>query len=134
MPYDRRLTDRRGDDILGEPIERLNKDRRDEDRRDSPRIPQRLWVKDPAESGLFHVFDGEVSLGGASWATPWPPLSDHIEVRFRIPELDGELCAPARVIRTTPENGDLKVQVVFKDLRLKQELALARYLEMWQAA
>ena len=132
MTYDRRHKERRTDTRVREPISRLGDDRREEERRESPRVPQRLWVKDPAESGLFHVFDGEVGLGGASWATPWPPLSDHIEVRFRIPELEDELCAPARVIRTAPENGDLRVQVVFKDMRLKQELALARYLEAWQ--
>jgi hypothetical protein len=132
MPYDRRERERRTDWRVTEPIERLNSDRREEDRRDSPRVPHRIWVKDPAESGLFHVFDGEVSLGGASWATSWPPLSDHIEVRFRIPDLEDELCAPARVVRTTPEDGDLKVQVEFKPMQLKQELALARYLEAWQ--
>lgn len=132
MPYDRREKERRNDKRVTEAISRQRPDRRDEERRDSPRVPQRLWVKDPAESGLFHVFDGEVSLGGASWETPWPPLSNHIEVRFRIPELEDELCAPAHVIRTSPEDGDLKVQVQFKAMPLKHELALARYLEHWQ--
>jgi len=132
MPYDRRECERRSDWRVFETLERKNSDRRAEERRDSPRVPHRIWVKDPAESGLFHVFDGEVGLGGASWATPWPPLSDHIEVRFRIPDLEAELCAGARVVRTSPEDGDLKVQVEFKPMGLKQELALARYLEAWQ--
>ncbi len=132
MPYDRRENERRNDNRVVEAISRHKADRREEDRRDSPRVPQRLWVKDPAESGLFHVFDGEVSLGGASWATAWPPLSNHVEVRFRIPDLEDELTAAAHVVRTAPEDGDLKVQVKFKTIGLKQELALARYLENWQ--
>jgi hypothetical protein len=134
MPYDRRYAERRTDWRVFESLERKDSDRRAEERRDSPRVPHRIWVKDPAESGLFHVFDGEVSLGGASWTTPWPPLSDHIEVRFRIPDLEDELCAKAHVIRTSPEDGDLKVQVAFKGMKLKQELAFARYLEAWQAS
>lgn len=132
MTYDRRLKERRTDHRVEEPISRSGQDRRAFERRDSPRVPHRLWVKDPAESGLFHVFDGEVSLEGASWSTPWPPLSNQVEVRFRIPDLEDELSAPAHVVRTAPEDGDLRVLVMFKGLKLKQELALARYLEAWQ--
>ena len=94
--------DRRQRSLIEESLERLD-ERRNDERRDSPRLYLRMWVADPLEGGVPQVFDGEVGLGGASWATRYPPLGKNVEVRFRIPELDDEVFAPASVIRTTDD-------------------------------
>lgn len=125
---DRRNTERRQLGLVPEAIERKST-RRSEERRASPRVPRRLWVVDTVEGGVPRVFDGEVGLGGASWDTTYPPLSTKFEVRFRLPEHDQEVKAAAKVIRLLESEGDTRVQVVFTDLPLRHELALARYLD-----
>jgi hypothetical protein len=128
MLYDRRALERRTLGLVPEPIERKS-DRRDEERRDSPRVPRRLWVVDSNEGGVPKVFDGEVGLGGASWNTAFPPMSEYFEVRFRVPEYEEEVKLPAKVCRVVTQGEDNRVQVVFTDLPLRHELALARYLD-----
>ena len=120
--------DRRRFDALGEPLER-DGDRRDEERRGTPRLSQRLWIADPVEGGVDKVFDGELGLGGASWITRYPPLSSTVEVRFRVPTTSEEVSAHAKVIAMRPYDGETHVRVMFTDLELKGELALARYLD-----
>ena len=133
MTWDRRDgSERRRLGLVPENLERSGRDRRAEERRDSPRIPQRLWVKDDAESGLFHVFDGEVGLGGASWTTRWPPLDGNVEVRFRIPDLHEEVAAPARIVRVSEDGDEARVHVVFNKMKVRTELALARHLQNWE--
>lgn len=126
--YDRRAAERRSLGLVPEALER-KKARRTEERRASPRVPRRLWVVDHVEGGVPKVFEGEVGLGGASWSTGYPPLSEHLEVRFRVPEHEEVVSASARVARIAELNGDTRVQVIFTDLPLKHELALARYLD-----
>ena len=126
--YDRRGEERRTLGLVPEPIER-SRERRDEERRDSPRVPRRLWVVDAHEGGVPKVFDGEVGLGGASWNTAFPPLSETFEVRFRVPEYEEEMKLPAKLSRVVAQGNDNRVQVTFTDLPLRHELALARYLD-----
>ena len=68
-------------------------------------------------------------MGGASWSTGYPPMADQLEVRFRVPEHDEEVKASAKITRIAEINGDTRVQVIFTNLPLKHELALARYLD-----
>jgi len=128
VSHDRRSRiDRRHLNLVPEPLERFG-ERRGEERRTSPRVSQRLWVVDPNESGLPQVHEGEIGLGGASWWTRYPPLSDRVDVNFRLPE-GFEFRTRARVLRIVEDHGDHRVQVRFTDVSLKDELALARYLE-----
>ena len=120
--------DRRHLKLVAEPLERFAERRVDEERRTSPRAPLRLWVVDPGESGVPAVYEGEVSLGGASWWTRYPPLAAEVDIHFRLPE-GFELKARARVLRIMDDGSDHRVQVKFTDLPVKGELALARYLE-----
>lgn len=127
---DRRQRQRRREkEIVGEAIQRKVPERREEERRDSVRVARRIWVMDPQEGGTFKVFPGEVSLGGASWKTPWPPLSKELDVRCRLPGFEDEWKASALVKQIDGEEGDLRVRVVFTNLTLRSELALARYLD-----
>jgi hypothetical protein len=126
--YDRRAMERRAMGLVPEAIERKS-ERREEERRSSPRVPRRLWVVDSNEAGVPKVFEGEVGLGGASWNTAFPPLSEHFEVRFRVPDHDEEVKLPARLARVVAMGDDNRVQVVFTDLPLRHELAIARYLD-----
>ena len=84
---------------------------------------------DSVEGGVPRVYEGEVGLGGASWTSGYPPLAEQFEVRFRVPEHDEEVKAAAKIARIAEVNGDTRVQVVFTDLPLRHELALARYLD-----
>lgn len=126
--YDRRAAERRSLGLVPEALERKSA-RRGEERRSSPRVPRRLWVVDTVEGGVPKVYEGEVGLGGASWFTGFPPMADEFEVRFRVPEHDEEVKAAAKIARISDEHGDMRVRVVFTDLPLRHELALARYLD-----
>src|SRR4051812_34591523 len=99
----RKHIDRRRLDLVAEPLERYS-ERRGPERRASPRVHQRLWVADPAEGGVPQVHEAEISLGGASWWTRYPPLARDIDVTFRMPE-GFELRAKARVMRVL-DDGD----------------------------
>jgi hypothetical protein len=119
--------DRRRLNLVPEALERFAERRADE-RRTSPRVPQRLWVVDPNEHGVPQVHEGEIGLGGASWWTRYPPLAERVDVHFRLP--DGfEFRTRAHVLRVLDDGEDHRVQVRFTDVGLKDELALARYLE-----
>ncbi len=128
MLSDRREMERRALGLVPEAIERKS-ERREEDRRASPRVPLRLWVVNSDEGGVPNVFEGEVGLGGASWNTEFPPRSESFEVCFRVPEHEEELKLPAKLARIVPMGSDNRVRVVFTDLPLRHELALARYLD-----
>ena len=54
---------------------------------------------------------------------------DKFEVRFRVPEHHEAVTATAKIARIAEINGDTRVQVIFTDLPLRHELALARYLD-----
>jgi hypothetical protein len=126
--FDRRSVERRAMGLVPEPIERKG-NRRGEERRASPRVARRLWVVDSVEGGVPHVYEGEVGLGGASWATGFPPLAEKFEVRFRVPDHAEEVTASAKIIRDSAAGDETRVRVIFTDLPLRHELALARYLD-----
>ena len=126
--YDRRGAERRALGLVPEAIERKS-NRRSEERRTSPRVPRRLWVVVSVEGGVPKVYEGEIGLGGASWRTDYPPLADQIEVRFWVPEHEEEVKATAKIARVALVGDDTRVQVIFTDLPLRHELALARYLD-----
>ena len=126
--YDRREAERRELGKVPESIERRSP-RRVEERRSSPRVPRRLWVVDSVEGGVPKVYEGEIGLGGASWLAGYPPMAAEFEVRFRLPEHEEEVKAAVKIARVADVDGDTKVQVMFTDLPLRHELAIARYLD-----
>jgi hypothetical protein len=128
MTERRSQIDRRHLELVPEPLERYDQRRVGEERRNSPRFPMRLWVADALEGGVPAVYEAEMSLGGASWWTRYPPIASEVDVHFRLSELH-EHTAHARVLRILEDGTDRHVQVQFTDMSLKTELALARYLE-----
>ena len=125
---ERRATERRPLSLVADSIER-KKERRAEERRISPRLPRRMWIEDPLEGGIARVVEGEVGLGGASWTAAYAPLASKVEVRFRVPEHSEEIIAHAAVLSAREEDSAMRVRVVFTDLALRSELALANYLD-----
>ncbi len=125
---ERRATERRHLALVTDSIER-KQERRAEERRTSPRLPRRMWIEDPLEGGIARVVEGEVGLGGASWTTPFAPLASNVEVRFRVPDHSEEIIATAAVLSAREEDSTMRVRVVFTDLALRSELALANYLD-----
>lgn len=120
--------DRRLRDLIPEPLTRV-KDRRDNERRDSPRVSMRFWIRslEPA-SGLPHAYEGQLGLGGVTFWTPYPPASPTVEVGLRIYSWPDEFNARGRVVREQIDENMTQVHVVFDELPIQQELALARYL------
>ena len=124
MP-ERRLSDRRYHSIP-EPLERESQ-RRGGDRRDSPRLPVQLEVH-VAERECERA-RGDLSLGGASWVTERPPRTDDLVVTCRVPTLDREFAANARVVSRETHGTKTLVHVAFQALPLDLELALAKWLD-----
>lgn len=75
----------------------------------------------------------ELSLEGVSFRVSRPLASSEVELRFRLPDVIEELKLRAQVTRLR-EPGEasgegLTVHVRFGPLEVRQELALARFLE-----
>jgi hypothetical protein len=102
---------------------------RNDDRRDSPRVPIRLWARDLAEGGIFQVHHADIGVGGAFWTTRYPPLGTQVEIGFRLADQKRELRAAAKIVRTTSNGEEIGLHVLFTDLDVRAELALARYVE-----
>jgi hypothetical protein len=123
---DRRSRDRRISLKVVESLER-HRQRRIGERRDSPRLRKTLEI--PSNEGPIAVCDGDISLGGVRYRTAFPPRRGTIEVRFRLPDVLTEVSAIARVVRTRNDGAFTEVHARFVDMDLKDELALARFLE-----
>ena len=102
--------------------------RRMGDRRDSPRIECELRVRRPGQV-RFESFHGDVGLGGARVLLEHAPLGHEVEVGLRIPGLQRELRLLGEVIRVTGGGGRYNAHIRFGELSVKDELALARFLD-----
>ena len=111
---------------LAESLER-KRERRGEERRESPRVPLRLWIRDP-KGGLPEVHDGLISMGGVSWPARYPPKTKELEVGFRLPDSGDEVFARAVVMRQVQDGDDAWVQATFTEVDVMTELKLARWL------
>jgi hypothetical protein len=125
-PGRRQQQERRGDIRLPEALERTGQ-RRQEERRESVRVRRPLTVHLPG--GQTVTQGGEVGLGGASWRSPGAPPAGEVEVCFRLPDLEAPVRARACVQAVHPVGSEVEVHVRFITLALKEELALARFLE-----
>jgi hypothetical protein len=126
LARDRRLTQRRQRDLVPEPLTR-RRERRGEERRDSPRREIALDVREPGRRSRPCM--GDLSTGGASFVTTAPPAGDTVELMFSIPTYVGPVTALATVVgRRGVEKGTL-VSVVFTDLDVEAELAIAQWFD-----
>ena len=126
MKTDRRLVQRRTRELVPEPLTR-RRERRGEERRDSPRREIALDVREPGRRSRACM--GDLSTGGASFITTAPPAGDTVELMFTVPTFVGPITALATVVgRRGVEKGTL-VSVVFTDLDVEAELAIAQWFD-----
>ena len=118
---------RRAQNLIDESVDPRS-DRRDEERRESPRASGRFWVRDPAHGGVAEVYDGDLSLHGASFVAMHPPHGTTLEVGMWLPGQPSQLQASARVIHRARLAGATAVQVRFEQVNAAFSSALALYL------
>jgi len=118
---------RRAQNLIDETVEPRS-DRRGDERRDSPRAAGRFWVRDPSHGGVSEVFDGDLSLHGASFIAMHPPHGTTLEVGMWLPGQMKQLQVTARVIHRARLAGATAVQVRFEQMNPAFSAALALYL------
>jgi PilZ domain len=126
MTTDRRTGNRRTRDLVPEPLTR-RRERRGDERRDSPRREIALDVREAGRPS--RACQGDLSVGGASFIAAQSPSSDTVELMFSLPTYVGPVVASAVVVgRREHEKGTL-VNVVFTDLEVEAELAIAQWFD-----
>ena len=121
MMRDRRNRDRRGDRTV------QFETRRNEERRDYPRFEIALDVREP--NGRSRSCFGDLSPEGAAFVTTAPPLGDSVLVRFHLPNVDGPIVAAARVLGRTGATAGTQVNVLFTDIHIEAQLAIAEWAQ-----
>ncbi len=72
---------------------------------------------------------GDLSIGGASFVTTAPPLGDSVELLFTIPTYAGPISASAVVVARRGLAKGTQVSLVFTDLEVEAELAIAQWFD-----
>ena len=124
---DRRAQNRRTRSLIAEPLTR-KRERRADERRDSPRREIALDVREPGRKSRSCM--GDLSVGGASFVTTAPPSSDSVELLFTVPTFVGPIIASAVVVARKGLPQGTQVSVVFTDLEVEAELAIAEWFDM----
>jgi hypothetical protein len=68
-------------------------------------------------------------VGGASFVTTAPPLTDSVELLFTVPTYAGPIVASAVVVARRGLSKGTQVSVVFTDLDVEAELAIAQWFD-----
>ncbi len=100
--------------------------RRASERRDFPRAEVALDVREPG--GRQRSCVGDLSPEGAAFVTTSPPFGDVVHLRFHLPSYDGPVFARAKVVSRSGEKAGAKIGVVFTDIDVDAELAIAQWL------
>jgi hypothetical protein len=72
---------------------------------------------------------GDLSIGGASFITSAPPLGDSVELLFTLPTFTGPIIASAVVVARRGQEKGTQISVVFIDLDVEAELAIAQWFD-----
>jgi PilZ domain len=123
---DRRTTNRRTRELVPEPLTR-RRERRGDERRDSPRREIALDVREPGKRS--RPCFGDLSVGGASFVTTAPPAGDSVELMFNVPTYAGPIIASAVVVARRGVEKGTQISVVFIDLEVEAELAIAQWFD-----
>jgi hypothetical protein len=121
MTRERRSRDRRSDRSV------QFETRRVEERRDYPRFEIALDVREP--SGRSRSCMGDLSPEGAAFVTTSPPLGDQVLLRFALPNTDGAIVAAARVVARSGQAAGTQVSVIFTDIHIEAQLAIAEWAQ-----
>jgi hypothetical protein len=125
---DRRTgADRRERPLIPEPLER-KRERRGSERRDSPRRAIALDVREPGKQSRSCV--GDLSVEGASFVTTTPPAGDVVELMFSLPTYVGPVITRGHVVGRSGLPSGVQVSVVFPDIDVEAQLAIAEWLEL----
>jgi hypothetical protein len=119
-------SDRREDPRLPVALERKG-ERRQGERRDSPRRPIALDVREPGMKSRSCV--GDLSVDGAAFVTTSPPAGEVVELMFTIPTYAGPVVTRVHVVGRTGVPHGTQVSVVFPDIEVEAQLAVAQWLE-----
>ncbi|MER2560077.1 MAG: PilZ domain-containing protein [Myxococcaceae bacterium] len=101
--------------------------RRAEERRDYPRFEIALDVREP--TGRSRSCFGDLSPEGAAFVTTAPPLGDSVLVRFLLPNVEGHIVAAGRVIARSGVAAGTQVSVIFTDIHIEAQLAIAEWAQ-----
>ena len=123
---ERRAQTRRTRALVPEPLTR-KRERREDERRDSPRKEIALDVREPGHKARSCT--GDLSIGGAAFVTTAPPAGDSVELLFTIPTFTGPIIASAVVVARRGLSTGTQVSVVFVDLDVEAELAIAQWFD-----
>ena len=123
---ERRARTRRTRALVPEPLTR-KRERREDERRDSPRKEIALDVREPGHRARSCT--GDLSIGGAAFVTTAPPAGDSVELLFTIPTFTGPIIASAVVVARRGLATGTQVSVVFVDLDVEAELAIAQWFD-----
>jgi hypothetical protein len=124
MMQDRRTgSDRRKRHLIPEALER-----RAGERRDWPRRVIALDVREPGKKSRSCV--GDLSVDGAAFVTTTPPAGEVVELMFSVPTYVGPIVTRALVVGRTGLVAGVKVSVVFQDIDVEAQLAIAEWLQM----
>ena len=126
MTAERRARTRRNRALVPEPLTR-KRERREDERRDSPRKEIALDVREPGRRARSCM--GDLSIGGAAFVTTAPPAGDSVELLFTIPTFTGPNIASAVVVARRGLSTGTQVSVVFVDLDVEAELAIAQWFD-----
>lgn len=125
---DRRTgAERRERPLIPEPLER-KRERRGAERRDSPRRAIGLDVREPGKQSRSCV--GDLSVEGASFVTTTPPAGDVVELMFALPNYVGPVITRGHVVGRSGLPSGVQVSVVFPDIDVEAQLAIAEWLEL----
>ena len=72
---------------------------------------------------------GDLALGGASFVTTAPPSGDSVELLFTVPTFVGPIIASAVVVSRKGLPSGTQVSVVFTDIDVEAELAIAEWID-----
>lgn len=123
---DRRTVERRNRPLIAEALTR-KKERRSDERRDSPRREIALDVREAGQKSRSCL--GDLSVSGAAFVTVTPPMSDSVELMFSVPTYSGPIVASAVVVGRRGVEKGTQVSVVFTDIDVEAELAIAQWFD-----
>jgi hypothetical protein len=101
--------------------------RRSEERRDYPRFEIALDVREPL--GRSRSCMGDLSPEGAAFITTAPPLGESVLLRFFLPNVEGPVVASARIIARSGTSLGTQVSVIFSDIHIEAQLAIAEWAQ-----
>lgn len=114
--------------VVPDRTELRRRERRMGDRRESPRLPIKVWVKNPA-SNKFQQVQGDISVGGMLFHDALPIDGKHIDLRFKLPGRAEEVHVHGDVIDISKKESGYAAHIRFGEMDLDTQRAIARFID-----